>query len=141
MEARAQEYQAKVADLTGRYDRDVTLAARGITDDEVRDAFTSAYSRRFADAKERPAFADAVKAWAEKPDEAPPLRRPFLAPAQAGAGGEQRAATERPPVGQSSAGPAKALTMPEFLRLLGETQTRAEQEALKKQARAAGLRV
>lgn len=79
--ARAREWEAKASEAEGRYATYTEFsAALGTTDTEIIGLFDSKY--RAMPEAERPARSAWVQAIKAKPDEAPALLRPWLAPAQ-----------------------------------------------------------
>lgn len=101
--AEAQAWRTKHDQLTAQYTEERALAAEGITDPEVIEAARWAYGR-LPEAERKP-FPEVVKAWKEKPTEAPKILQPHLAP-------PPPAAPQRPGLPPSSKGTAASPAAP-----------------------------
>jgi hypothetical protein len=104
----AADWQAKHADLEGKFGRHRALTANGITDPDVGDLAEWAYGR--LPERDRPTFDDALKAWKAKPEDAPAALRPHLIGgggrdgASGGGGGGAQGGASRGAAGGSPAG-------------------------------------
>lgn len=96
-------WRSKHDQLSATYAEERALLSEGITDPEVIEAARWAYSR-LPEAERKP-FADTVKAWKEKPDTAPKIMQPHLAPPPA-------AQPQRPGLPPSSRGTAASSPAP-----------------------------
>lgn len=76
--AEAEKWRSEHGKITAQYAEERALASEGITDPEVIEAARWAYGR-LPDADRKP-FPEVVKAWKEKPSEAPKILQPHLAP-------------------------------------------------------------
>ena len=77
--AEAERWKGEHAKLTATIAEERVFVQHGITDPEVQEAVRWSYGRLPSEG--RPELGDAVKSWKEKPETAPTILRPHIAPA------------------------------------------------------------